>query len=470
MAKNGSPTNAIGWPVESEPLAREFADPVLESLVREDDKGVWVPWLASAWEIAPEKTSITFKLRDGVKFHDGSEWNAEVAKFNIDAYIAAKNSLARGWTSVDIIDPHTIKVNLSSFDNTLLSGRHMTFVSQSAYQKNGIDWIRNNPVGTGPFKFVSYERDVKATYTKFNDYWQKGQPYLDGLEIHIIVDQLTRQMSFETGNLDILGASGKQAQELEAKGYKKEIVEPRGGGATMIPSSNNPNSPLANKKVRMAIEYAIDKEAIAQSMGFGGQFATYQVLQFHQIGEIPGLTYRKYDVAKAKQLLAEGGYPNGFKTKLIPQPINVSKDLMVAIQSQLAAIGIQAELEITEMAKYTEYRSKGWNEGFMVHLMAGFANPNQFFKFYLGGDTWPSMKLPDGYLSLYKESLETSAVDRNKVQTFSKMIWDDCTVIPLSQSTQSTFVVNTHDLGFGKWGDSVVWSPESAWKEAKTGK
>jgi len=222
--------------------------------------------------------------------------------------------------------------------------------------------------------------------------------------------------------------------------------------------------------VRMAIEYAIDKQAIANAIGFGTAFPTYQLLQFHKVGEAPNLEYRKFDVAKAKQLLTEAGFPNGFKTKLTPQPINVSTDAMAMVQAYLKTIGIQAEIEAVEQGKYTDYRYKGWEDGFMVHLFAGYANPNQMFKFYFAGDTWPSLNFPDGFRDLYKATLRTATVEKDKVQALSKLIFDDCMIIPLNQTKQGNFIVGVHDMGTGKWGDGVMWSPDTAWKEAITKK
>ena len=128
--------------------------------------------------------SITFNLRKGVKFHDGSDFNAEVAKWNLDNMIKAEASAFASWASVDIIDDYTIRVNFTKWQSTL----PMSFaegnpwapmVSKAAFEKNGLEWMRANPVGTGPFKFESFQLDASLKVVRNPDYWIKGKPYLD---------------------------------------------------------------------------------------------------------------------------------------------------------------------------------------------------------------------------------------------------------------------------------------------------
>jgi ABC-type transport system substrate-binding protein len=156
--------------------------PAIETLVREDNSGRVNPWLAESWQFAPDGKSITFKLVKGVKFHDGSDFNAQAVKFNLDAVMAAKKAGTLLWISSEVVDDYTVRLNLKQFQNSILSllaVSTLPVVSPTAYNTKGIDWVRWNPVGTGPFKFVSFSRDVLSNLPDLR-VLKKGMPYLDG--------------------------------------------------------------------------------------------------------------------------------------------------------------------------------------------------------------------------------------------------------------------------------------------------
>ncbi len=192
--------------------------------------------------------SVTFKLRQGVKFHDGSDFNADVAKFNMDAQIDSNK--ASNWKSVDIIDEYTIRVNLITYQNMAMDSFADNvlafFASKEAYLKNGQEWADKNPVGTGPFVFVEYQQNTKAVFTRNDSYWQTGKPYLDGLEIHYVVDELTFMASMKAGELDMINVSmGKQQKDMEDAGFNSDATPMTVYG--LIPDTANADSPLAIK-------------------------------------------------------------------------------------------------------------------------------------------------------------------------------------------------------------------------------
>ena len=222
--------NAGGWPSELTSMADD-AQPCLEPLIRIDNKGNVVPWLAESYEVADDMKSITFKLRQGVKFHDGSDFNAQVAKWNLDNVIAAKSKPI--LASVNSIDDHTIQLNLTQWSNTIWSDLYendfVTMISYAAFQKNGKEWMIQNPVGTGPFKYVSYQGQVSYEYIRNPDYWGKDKsgnqlPYVDAIEVSYITDSFTQKTAMQAGVADmavISAVSGKIPSEFKAIGFER---------------------------------------------------------------------------------------------------------------------------------------------------------------------------------------------------------------------------------------------------------
>ena len=339
----------LGVPWEVLGIDSKLIKPVIEPLIREGLKGDYYPWLATGWKIDLVKNTITLTLRKGVKFHDGTDFNAKAVKFVIDHSIAAR--LLKGFLSVDIVDDYTVRVNVDKYENVdlgLLASSVCDPVSPAAFEKKGKEWAEWHPVGTGPFRFVSYERGSKLTFKKWDGYWQKGKPYLDGIEYLFIRDDLTQQAAMRASGSEkihvLAVTSGEQAAMMKAQGFR--VLSMPVGPISLIPDSNNPDSPLSKKKVRQAVSYAINRDAIVKARGFGFWSPANQIPPPGVAGYVKGLEMGVYDPKKAKQLLAEAGYPNGLKIRIIVMPAMVDKDAMVAVQRFLGEVGIQVESRV----------------------------------------------------------------------------------------------------------------------------
>jgi peptide/nickel transport system substrate-binding protein len=453
-----APATPLGYPAESDPNSLELAEPVLESLlcVKDSIQGV----LATSWTIADDFTSITMNLRKGVKFHDGSDFNAQVAKWNLDLLTAAKKTPQ--FKSVDIIDDYTIRINLVAWDNSVLTNmeRNTKMISKASFDKNGIEYTRNHPVGTGPFKFSDYQRDVRIYYVKNENYWVPGKPYLDAIEYKVIADDTVRKISFLNGELHVLRAAGTIAQELKSKGGP--FVTIPGGTFVLIPDSKNATSPLANKTVRQAISYAIDREAIGNALGFGFASPAYQLYPGFPQAVIPGLQKETYNLDKAKQLLADAGYSKGFPVSIYTF-VMTPKDYTNAIANMLGKIGITAKVEVPEAARYADLRFNGWNNGFMAHGLASGQNLNEWLNLYLNGVQFPSLKKSDGFGDALKASMSAKTLDATKLQAVLKVIADDEMVIPYAEEVAITFMQKgVNDTGMLKYSLDT-WTPEDAW-------
>ena len=461
----------LGAPWDVKGIDTKLIKPVVENLLREDINGNYHPGLATGWKIDQTKNTITVPLRKGVKFHDGTDFNAKAAKWCMDQGIKA--NVVKGFLSVDVIDDYTIRVNVDKYQNNFLNFLTSSYgagmVSPTAFEKKGAEWAKWNPVGTGPFKFVSYERGSKLKFTRWDGYWQKGLPYLDGIEYLFIRDPMTQQAAMRASGAEkvqvLCVTSGEQAAMMKAQGF--EVLTMPIGPVSLIPDSKNSDSPLSKQKVREAVSYAINREAIVKARGFGFWSPALQIPSPGQLGYVKNLPYGQYDPKKAKQLLAEAGYPDGFKIKIIVMPAMVDRDAMVAVQRFLGEIGIQVELEFPDGGGYTALRWKdGWRNAFMAQHTRMLATTNITYNFYWQTITgqWPSLKRTEGLLEKLDASLKTINPEDAKGQELTKMMAEDVMIVPIYYIYEMYVVQpNVHDTGYCEWSATTVFTPERAW-------
>jgi peptide/nickel transport system substrate-binding protein len=321
-------------------------------------------------------------------------------------------------------------------------------------------------VGTGPFKQTDFQRDVSLTTARNENYYETGKPYLDGVKYLYVTDELTRVALFKSGGAEVLNTSGnpKTAKELEAAGYK--IISQVGGASVLVPDSLNPNSPWSNLKVRQAAEYAMDREALAKAFGYGYWQAAYQIQSPLSLAFDSNLAGRKFDVTKAKQLLTEAGFTDGFKTNLIVAT-GGNNDIPTMIQSYLSKVGIQAELQLVEPAKYQQYLSGSWENGILLNPLMQWANPNTTFNFFFGvpGSFFQkTLKKPDTWKDILTASLITPAPDAAATKKMEDAAYDDVMVIPLYYGASIWAVTDkVHDSGLATRGAPTWWEPQNAW-------
>jgi peptide/nickel transport system substrate-binding protein len=464
------PQTPGGWPPDvfgPDATSYQFCfDPLLRS---DNDGGVY-PWLAETYEVADDLTSITFKLREDVKFHDGTVFNAEAAKWNLDNHITAMSSYSQYWASVDILDEYSIKVNLRMWTNTALNSfadsAGTWMVSPSAFETNGVDWIRNNPVGTGPFKFESFQRDVEYKVVRNPDYWIEGRPYLDAIEIMYVADSLTQKAAMQAGEADMLELEpSKMAEELEAAGLVVEfqIITVY----TFLPDSAHPESPYANQFVREAVEYAIDRVSLANGFSYGYWEAPYQLIPLSNAAYNPNFAYaRVYNVETAKQLLKDAGYGAGFDTTILVNPAIVDRNIAVALQTNLAAIGIDATLSFpANMGAFIVDSNSLFNVLVIQPVMSS-TNYNGTWMFFMGKDfMWNNNFLPPPeFLELRLASLTAPAMDVELIRAACDELLKVAAAIPLMQAglgwaKQPTIMGG----GFFERGSSSLFASEEVW-------
>jgi peptide/nickel transport system substrate-binding protein len=386
--------------------------PVFESLVTCDAQGRIMPSLAESIDVTPDGKLITFHLLKGVKFQDGTDFNAEAVKFNLERCLAEKCAASSSLslvTSYEIPEYYTLKVNLSQYDARFLLTLAQTAIGQiaspTAIQKS------NNPedhvIGTGPFKLGSWQPDQYIKMIKWDGYRVKGRPYLDGIEIRNNSDLTVSIASLKAGEVNLVdNINPAQYVSLQNEGYAV-ATPPIGSVFSIIPDSANPNSPFKDIKVRQAIEYAIDKVSMAQEIGLGTQFPSYQLATAPPAGQDPwyitDIPKHEYSPIKAKALLAEAGYPNGFNCNLITD-VRSRQDQIVAIQIYLKAVGINTTLDMADVARAATFGKDGFS-GILVPGLPTFSSFTQWMTVFNDPvATYPTVHFPPGFKAGWDEA------------------------------------------------------------------
>jgi len=467
---------SIGFPAKMLPnVSQRQVAPAVESLFRTDPTGKSTPWLALSENSDEKNKTITLTLRKGVKFHDGSDFNAQAVKWNLDTCMAARIGGTVKFKSIDVVDDYTVRINLTEWDNTIIGNLSMPLgmmVSPTACKKNGDEWCASHPVGTGPFECLGWEKDNKTVFKKFDGYWQKGKPYLDRIEWIPIKDSLTRQLSFRRGELDLaLSMAPKDLKGFEKDGYVVARRRVGSGVYSLLPDSANPNSPFADLRVRQAAQYAIDGEAIAKAIFYGENEPANQWIYKGHWGYNPSIIGYPYNPKKAKQLLAEAGYPNGFKTKISYISVPENDLLYGAAQGYLKAVGIDAVLDPVDLPKWTEVAMQGakW-EGF-VHASV-LPTPDVAAALaarYSGGKSFSQMLVPDDYVNAILKAITAPNFNEKQkwIQEAMKLMIDKY-CLRIVFCSRSDFAISqpyVRNHGFLETPDVAWWTPEDVWLE-----
>lgn len=460
----------FGWPLDmvAKPTGSRVQH-ILETLLRGDKEGNIVGWLAESYEVADDGEYITFNLRKGIKFHDGSDFNAEVVKWNLDNWIDAD---LQPWESVDIIDEYTVRVNVLDWNISIplsfCEGSVPVFmVSKQAYDTNGLDWVKTHPVGTGPFIFDSYDADVSLKAVKNPDYWVEGKPYLDAVDIIMCNDPTTAHMLIRNGDADVLTGSLDSAIQFVDEGFN--VVTAMDAIWCLVPDTADPDSPWANQKVREAVGYAIDREGIAEAMGAEYLEAPYQYAPRTTTVYNPNFPIkREYDPEKARQLLEETEFAGGFTTTIIVHPARENNlDYILAVQAQLAQVGIEAELDICDKGRWATYMGppNSWPENSALYAPFPRFDTNFLtgiqFPFNLLGKSWAR---PAEALQALDAALHATKYDVEALRAVVEIVAREVALIPIHEEPAAcTTPPYVHDFGFNERCYIQFWNLENCW-------
>jgi glutathione transport system substrate-binding protein len=325
--------------------------------------------LAESYSVSPDGLVYTIKLRSGIKFQDGSDFNAEAVKVNLDRASSPQSHLKRSGlyrniASTEAVDPTTVKITLkepfSAFINTLAHPA-TAMISPAALKQYGKD-IGFHPVGTGPYQLETWNQTDYVKVKKFPGYWQQGLPKLDTITWRPVVDNNTRAAMLQTGEAQFAFPIPYEQAAILQKNSKLELVASPSIMQRYI-SMNVTQKPFDNPKVREALNYAINRQALVK-VAFAG-YATPAT------GVVPPtIAYSQqyqpwpYDPAKAKALLKEAGYPNGFTTTLwSSHNHSTAQKVLQFTQQQLAQVGIKAQVTAMDAGqRAAEVEGKGQKE------------------------------------------------------------------------------------------------------------
>lgn len=387
--RGGTLTAAIGAdPVNLDPALSsaystfEVLENVYNQLVGLDENLQVVPELAESWEVSEDKKTYTFKLREGVMFHNGRELVADDIVFSYERIRDPETQ--SGWAylfdpidTIVALDQYTVEISSKDVYApmlTKLAGGGTAIVPREDAEAGTLD---QTPNGTGPFKFVEFVPADRLTLVRNENYWEEGLPYLDGIVFKPIPDETVRLTNLETGNVDwVDSVPGKDLEKLQ--GSDDLVVEQVAGTSYTYLGMNLKREPLSDKRVRQAISYALDREEIAA-------IAAYDLAQGSENpipeGNFWRTEYAPYtqDLDKAQQLLEEAGLGDGFETEIMPaKDYAETVRAAEAVQSQLGEVGIDVTLRPLEWSTWLDEEGKG---NFDMYLCGwiGLVDPDDWF-------------------------------------------------------------------------------------------
>ena len=443
-----------------------------------DDVPEIIPGLAESWTTSPDGLVWTFKLRDGVKFHDGTPFDADAYMFNVKRVTdknspqyqvlgtAAKASHYNLIDQIEKVDASTIRYTMKQPCARFLQDLATQPIgSPAGITKWGNDEFGNHAAATGPFKFVKNESGVQYVAVRNEDFWGQ-KAYLDQLIIRPIPEAVTRVAALQAHEVDFINVIHPD--------YLDRLKAGKGLSISMVPAPNvwgfqlNPAKPPFNDvRVRRAVNLAVDRDAMSRDLLKGvGIPATVYAPEGNDIYD-PSVTspWYRYDPAQAKQLMAEAGYPNGFKVKF-PMPVDGSFNIVPVPMAEFLGenlkrnLGIDMEVELYEWQSYQAERNKKGKELNGAFISYSY-NDNTF-------TTWGSMN-PVGYNNPQVDALVRQAMTSPSMEGYKKyhieaekIVMDEAVWLLVMQDTEpkaywNTRIHNFHRPKAANWVLTYTW-------------
>lgn len=392
---------------------------IFEGLVKPDTNGNLVSAVASDYKISEDGRTYTFTLRENVKFHNGKTVTAQDVKYSIERNAGMRDEdllIGRfaNIESVNIIDETTIDVVLKEPDTELIAYMTVAIIPED------YDNQKNELVGTGPFKFKEYEVDNKFVVERFDDYWGNA-PELEKVEFRIVSNTDSVILDLKAGSIDIYPyLTDDQATELKEK-FNIEV-----GNTNLVQGLflNNQNKYFSNELVRQAIYYATNRTEI-QDMVSGGNGTIIGSFMFPGLGKYFNeevITMYDYDIEKAKELLKEAGYPDGFEfTVKIPNNYQFHISTGEVLVEQLKKVGITANIELIDWSVWLdEVYSKREYEATIIGFDSTLA-PNDLMRRYVSDNDKNMCNYENEEYDKYYDMAVETTDDEKKIEYYKKI-------------------------------------------------
>lgn len=373
----GTPTTRAWYDIRGIMAIAQMAY-IYETLCRYDSTGT--PEMFLAESVTPDSNAKTWtiKVKDNIYFTDGSKLTAEVVKWNLDYYKekgVLSASYFKYYESCEVVDELTCVCHFTEWDSLFDYSlcRTVLIASKKAFDDHGEEWLVENPVGTGPFKQKEFNADVSWIFERNDNYWQ-GEVLLDGIESITYQQALVAAQALNAGEVQIQltedynlveqmrNFSGLHAKASDLPSYYYTLC------FNMRPSEDGTPDPFEDVRVRQAVSYLVDVDQIMSTLTFGYALKTNQWAppgsQFYN-DQVQG---QEHNVEKAKELLKEAGYENGFKTQITTSNNTVIVQIAQIIIEELKEVGIECELNQVEGAAWVNYIGD-WDKGMFIHQM-----------------------------------------------------------------------------------------------------
>ncbi|PYZ97070.1 ABC transporter substrate-binding protein [Alteribacter lacisalsi] len=443
---------------------------IYESLLEFDADSFEIgPGLAHDWDVADDGLTYTFYLEEGVTFHDGTDFNADAVKLNFERWADPEHEFAfadEGYNysvygtqfggfagddghvidEINVINDHEVEFVLNEQLGSFIQNMGMSYfaiTSPAAFEEYG-SAINENPVGTGPFKFVSWSRDDQIVLEKNEDYWQEGYPKLDSVIFQVIPDNSARLTALRSGEIDIM--DGLNPDDVDAiEGEDGMTVFERATNNIGYLGFNMEKEPFDDVLVRQALNHAVDKEALIETLFAGLAEPAKNIIPPDYLGYNDNVDEYEYDPERAMELLEEAGYADGLEFDLWTMP--VARPYMPdpqraaeVLQENFNEVGVTANIHTEEWATYLERTEQGEQDLFMLGWSGTNGDPDYFYGNLLHGSA-----IPGGNRTFYRSDEADDLFNRGKVsiddderdeiyQEAAQVVHEDAPMIPLVHS------------------------------------
>lgn len=337
---------------------------IFEALVTHDEDMNIVPSLADSWERIDDY-SIEFSLNQNVYFHNGAKMTADDVSFSLAR--ATESAVATPIlgdidpSGLEVVDEYTIIVRTyEPYAPLLASLAHTTafIVSRDAYEYHGEDGFEANPIGTGPFIFESWDRDERVTLTRNDNYWGTT-PVIGGIEFRVMIDEFARVIALETGEIDIAWPVNIASLSSIEANDDIQLLQRYGLGTTFISLNLQREDLFGDVRVRQALNYAVDLDLIIETILEGHAQPSQGPMGANIPGASDNIDLYPFDPDRARELLAEAGFENGFSATIYLTQNNTDASIAEVIAAQLRDVGITLEIQQLELSTFQEYIDNG---------------------------------------------------------------------------------------------------------------